>query len=91
MPPEKLITYWRVKSGPGANAAPDWQRLAGRPASSAGLVGELKVENDDQIALIFFVDEAAQERVTRATRDAVALTREHEVPHMPVDRPPPEP
>jgi hypothetical protein len=84
---EKLITYWRVRSGADASAKPVWEELDARLATRAGLVGELKVENDDQIMLIFFVDQAAQERVTRAARDAAALAREHEIPHVPVDRP----
>jgi hypothetical protein len=87
--PEKLITYWRVRSGADATATPEWEELDGRPTTRAGLTGELKVENDDQIMLIFFVDQAAQERVTQAARDAAALAREHEIPHVPVDRPEP--
>jgi hypothetical protein len=84
--PEKLITYWRVRSGADSSAKPEWEQLDAHPPTRAGLAGELKVENDDQIAMIFFVDQAAQERVTRSGRDAAALAREHEIPHVPVDR-----
>jgi hypothetical protein len=87
--PAKFTTYWRVRSGTDASAKPEWEELDSRPATRAGLVGELKVENGDQIMLIFFVDQAAQERVTRDARDAAALAREHEIPHVPVDRPGP--
>lgn len=41
----------------------------------------MKVENDDQIMLVFFADEAAQERVTRAARDAAPLAPEWQIPH----------
>ena len=81
----KLITYWRVKSAPDGGI-PKWEQLDKPPATTEGLHGEFKIENDDQIMVLFFVDAAAQERVTRGARDAVALAQEFEIPHRPVDR-----
>ncbi len=82
---EKLVTYWRVRSMPDESIAP-WEQLDTAPSSTAGLVGELKVENDDQIQMVYFVDEVAQERVTRGARDAAALAQEWEIPHRPARR-----
>jgi len=59
------------------------------PTTVLGLHGELKVENDDQIMMVFFVDAVAQEQVTRAARDAAALAQEFKIPHRPA-RPPDE-
>ena len=80
---QKLITYWRVKTAADAAATPEWEQLDGAPPSTAGLHGELKIENDDQIMMVFFVDEAAEERVTRAARDAASLAQEWQLPHRP--------
>jgi len=77
---EKLITYWRVKSAADATAPPEWEQLDTAPSSTAGLRGELKIENDDQIMMVFFVDETAQKRVTRSARDAASLAQEWQVP-----------
>jgi hypothetical protein len=77
---EKLITYWRVHSNADGTIAP-WERLASPPTSQEGPYGDLKVENDDQIMLIFFVDENAHEKVVRGARDAAALAQEHGIPH----------
>jgi hypothetical protein len=76
---EKLTTYWHVRTGSDAAGAPDWKQLDGPPATTAGLHGELKVENDDQIRMIYFADEQAQERVTRAVRDAASLAPEWQI------------
>jgi hypothetical protein len=77
------ITYWRVKTVDDSGATPEWERLDAAPASVAELHGELRIENDDQIMLVFFADEAAQERVTRAARDAASLAQEWQIPHKP--------
>jgi len=87
--PEKLITYWRVRTPADAAAALEWEKLEGVPATSAGLHGELTVENDDQIMRLFFEDEAAQKQVTRAARDATSLAQEWQVPHRPARDPEP--
>ena len=81
--PEKLTTYWRVRSGADPTAKPVWEELDAPPVTTAGLHGHTKVENDDQVMFIFFVDAAAQERVTRAARDAASLAQEWEIPHQP--------
>jgi hypothetical protein len=78
----KPIT-WRVKTADDSAATPGWERLDAAPASVAELHGELRIENDDQIMLVFFADEAAQERVTRAARDAASLAQEWQIPHKP--------
>jgi hypothetical protein len=85
--PEKLITYWRVKTAADAAATPEWEQLAEPPTTTAGLHGELNVENDDQIMMVFFEDEAAHERVTRAARDAASLAQEWMIPHRPTRGP----
>lgn len=84
---EKLITYWRVKSAADAAAPPEWEQLDTAPSSTAELHGELKIENDDQIKMVFFVDETAQKRVTRSARDAASLAQEWQVPHRPARGP----
>lgn len=85
---EKLITYWRVKSSADSAGKPEWEELAAAPLTRAGLVGDVKVENDDQVMMVYFVDAIAQERVTRAARDAAALAQEHMIPHRPAKRRP---
>ena len=79
---EKVTTYWRVRSGNGADAKPEWTQLDGPQGSKDGLVGELRVEDDDQVMLVYFEDEAARDRVVRASRDAAALAREWEIPRQ---------
>ena len=80
---KKLTSYWRVKSGADADEKPEWEPLDGKPATTEGLHGELKIENDDQIMMVYFVDEAAYERVSRAAKDAASLAQEWEIPHRP--------
>lgn len=81
----KMLTYWRVKSMPDGSIAP-WEQLDKPPATTDGLHGELKIENDDQIMIVFFVDEVAAQKVTRGARDATALAQEWEIPHRPAPR-----
>ena len=59
----KLTTYWLVRTG-GEGPVPIWEQLKGPPETTDQLHGDLKVENDDQIAMVFFVDAGAQEIVT---------------------------
>ncbi len=80
---DKRTTYWRVKSAENDGDKPQWEQLVAAPQSTEGLHGELKIENDDQIMWIYFVDAAAQERVSGAARDAAALAQEWEIPHRP--------
>lgn len=84
---DKLVTYWRVASSTEADGKPVWEQLDAAPASRVGLVGDLKVENDDQIMMAYFVDHEARVRVTRAARDAAALAQEFMIPHRPARRP----
>jgi hypothetical protein len=84
---EKVITYWRVRSSDDPEGKPMWTRLDGPPETTDGLYGDTKVENDDQIVMVYFEDKAACERVTRAARDAAALAQEWEIPHRPAKRP----
>lgn len=42
--------------------------------------GQLRLENELQVTLIFTGDEAAHERIERHTRDTVALVQEHMIP-----------
>jgi hypothetical protein len=79
---EKLRTYWRVWSLPDGTMAP-WERLDGPPVTQDELCGDLKIENDDQIAMVYAVDQAALDLVTQKSRDVAALVREHEIPHKP--------
>ena len=81
----KLTTYWLVRAGP-EGPIPIWEQLE-RPPETDGLHGNLEVENDDQIMMVFFVDAAAEEIVTRAARDGVALAQEFMIPHRPATRP----
>jgi len=78
----KITTYWRVRSSTDGSVAP-WEELPVAPATTEGLVGHLRVENDDQIMWIFFEDEIAQAKVTTAAQDVTALAREWEIPHQP--------
>jgi hypothetical protein len=82
----KFTSHHRVRSDL-AGGKPIWEQLSGPPESREGLVGDVKVENDDQILIVYFEDEAAQERVTRSFRDAAALVQEHMIPHKPRPRP----
>ncbi|MDH4104147.1 MAG: hypothetical protein OEW52_11050 [Thermoleophilia bacterium] len=84
---EKCTTYWRVKSAEGEGEKPRWEQLAAASQSTEGLHGDLKIENDDQIMWVYFVDAAAQEHVSRAARDAAALAQEWEIPHRPWNTP----
>jgi hypothetical protein len=84
---EKLMTYWRVRSSDDPDGRPEWTQLDAAPASREGLVGEMTVENDDQVMVVYFEDLAAHDRVTRASKDAAALVREWEIPHQPARRP----
>lgn len=78
---EKLTRHFLVRSGD--DGKPVWTELDAPPETRAGLVGETKVENDDQVMVVYFVDVAAQKFVTGKFRDAAALVREHEIPHRP--------
>ena len=49
---DKITTYWRVRSGDDPDAKPHWGRLDAQPKTTEGLVGELRVENDDQVMLV---------------------------------------
>ena len=80
----KQTTYWLCRLAADPTAPPEWQQLDARPTTSEGLYGEWRVENDDQIALLYFEDDMAYERVTRRTRDVAALVQEHAIPHRPV-------
>lgn len=42
-------------------------------STTAGLQGETKIENDDEITIVCFADEPAHERVSRAARNAASL------------------
>jgi hypothetical protein len=53
------------------------------PESKAGFHGEIRVENDDQVMLVYAVDQAAYEKVAQASRDASALVQEWMIPHDP--------
>ena len=81
---EKVTSYWRVHSLPDGSIAP-WEQHKKPLATTAGLHGELKVENDDKVMVVSFVDAVAQQRVTHAARDAAALAQEWQIPHNPVD------
>jgi hypothetical protein len=80
---DKITTYWRVRSGDDPDAKPHWDPLDAQPKTTEGLVGELRVENDDQVILVYFADEAARVWVTRNARDAAALVQEWMTPHKP--------
>lgn len=79
----KHTTYWRVRSAPDPRDKPQWEELKAAPTTRSGLVGDLRIENDDQIMMLYFVDGAVQERVTRGARDAAALAQEFMIPHKP--------
>jgi hypothetical protein len=81
----KLTTYWLVRGGP-EGPIPIWEQLEG-PPDTEGLHGELRVENDEEVMMIFFVDAAAEEIVTRASRDGVALAQEFMIPRRPAEQP----
>jgi hypothetical protein len=51
----KLTTYWLVRTG-GEGPIPIWEQLEGSPETTDELHGNLEVETDDQIAMVFFVD-----------------------------------
>jgi hypothetical protein len=87
VPDEKLTTYWRVRSSSDSDGKPEWEQLDSPPATRDGLVGDVKVENDDQVMLVYFEDKQAQTLVVGKMRDAAALVREHDLPHRPA-RPP---
>ena len=82
----KLTTYWLVRTG-GEGQIPIWEQLEGPPETTDELHGNLEVETDDQIAMVFFVDAGAQEIVTRAARDPAALAQEFMIPHRPARTP----
>ena len=67
--------------------SPSGRSSTGPHGTKKGLGGELRVENDDQVMLVYFEDEAARDRVVRASRDAAALAREWEIPHQPARDP----
>ena len=67
--------------------SPEWRQLDRAPEATERLYGELRVEIDDQVALIYLADEAAHARVTRSARDAAALVQERMIPHRPARRP----
>jgi hypothetical protein len=80
---EKLKTYFRVRSSDEPNGKPVWQRVSGPPTTKAGLVGDVVVENDDQVMTVYFEDHEARRLVTRKFKDAAALAQEHMIPHRP--------
>ena len=82
----KLTTYWLVRSGQ-EGPTPIWDQLDGPPERTDELHGDLTIENDDQIMMVFFVDAASEETVTRAAREAAALAQEFTIPHQPAQRP----
>jgi hypothetical protein len=49
----------------------------------SGFHGELRVENDDQVMLVYAADQAAYEKVAQASRDASALVTELMIQHLP--------
>lgn len=52
---EKLTHYFLIRSGD--DGKPEWTRLEAPPKTRTGLVGETKVENDDQYRSVMYVDE----------------------------------
>jgi hypothetical protein len=80
---EKLITDWRAATAADAAALAKWGQLHGPLSSTAGLQGEPKIRNDDQLMVVLCVSKAAQERVTRAARDAASLAQEWHIAHKP--------
>ena len=77
---EKLVTYRRVRMG---DAGPEWTELDGPPETTEGLFGDMTIENDDQIVIVYFEDEAAHSFVAPRLRDAVSLAQEWMIPHKP--------
>jgi hypothetical protein len=57
--------------------------LASDPELAGEGVGQLRLENDDQVWVVITLDEAAHEHAQRAFRDAAALAQEHMIPHQP--------
>ena len=78
----KSTSYWLVRSGP-EGLIPLWEQLERPPETTDELHGDLRVENDDEIMLVYFVDAGAQEIVTRAARDAASLAQEFVIPQRP--------
>jgi hypothetical protein len=79
---DKLVTYWRASSLPDGAIAP-WEQLDAAPAAMDGLHGELKIEDVDEVVMVYFADEIASEKITRAELDADALTEEWGIPYKP--------
>src|ERR1043165_6948489 len=73
--------HQRNQSLPDGAIAP-WEQFETPLATTAGLHGELKVENDDQVMMVYFVDAVAQQQVTRVARDAAALAQEWGIPAL---------
>ena len=71
----KPTTYWLVRGGP-EGPIPIWEQLEGRPETTDELHGELKVEADDQILQMFFVD-AADRRLSVAPPAMAFRSREN--------------
>ena len=88
--PEKPRTYWRVRSSVAPGSRPVWESLDRQPKTWDGFVGHKTIENDDQVAEVYFMDEASQERVTEQHWNALALIRQYgnTSPHRPA--PPPD-
>jgi hypothetical protein len=79
--PRHLLLEKRVRLGESGQrddptAPPAWEQLDGPRTTTAELIGDTRVENDDQIMVVYFVDATAREQVTRGARDAAALAQE---------------
>jgi hypothetical protein len=55
------------------------------PAMQERAVGQVRIENDDQVWIVATGDEQAHEQVQRTFRDIAAIAQEHMIPHKPYE------
>jgi hypothetical protein len=89
----KWTTFWVAKTNDDGTIGMrqidlhDRKTLQNDPELQGEGVGKLRIENDDQVMVVFTLDADAHARQQQAFLDAAALAQEHMIPHQPYDGP----